>query len=284
VGTLKYVLALALAMLLAACGGGGDGVQTQAAGLTPAGAALAIDVTQPEPAPQSQDNGCNDFALHDTEGSTITVEYAGFSSGIDSSTTTSRTWSLAVGGLTTFEGHEVRRTVVSSSSMAYGESNSISRVFAVRTGPAETAVYGVEHLTWAADPTQATADKQVYASALVDRKFLLASGESVTVPSVSILPTAAPVGNPPIGDRHTAEKTTTYLGREQVTVPGGTFLTCKFEDTYPVPDHIHRATGPDTFTYWLIAGYGIKVKEASKVFLFHDRSEAVSVIVNGRRL
>ncbi len=66
--------------------------------------------------------------------------------------------------------------------------------------------------------------------------------------------------------------TTTYLGREAVTVAAGTYEACKFETT----------SGPTTApsTNWYLVGKGIHLKSVSGA----STTEATSVRFNGQAL
>ncbi|ULQ47032.1 hypothetical protein JN531_001815 [Flagellatimonas centrodinii] len=61
--------------------------------------------------------------------------------------------------------------------------------------------------------------------------------------------------------------TTTYVGREQVSVPAGTFEACKFTDT----------DGTSNTTRWMAVGSGIFLKSISD----GDVNELVSYSING---
>ena len=81
-----------------------------------------------------------------------------------------------------------------------------------------------------------------------DRRFSLGVGESSTV-TYTATTTSSFEGLPPVPPFSSVlTETVTYLGRETVTVPAGTFDTCKFD------------VGDELSTSWLAAGNGFVVK------------------------
>ena len=109
---------------------------------------------------------------------------------------------------------------------------------------------------------------------VVDREFALAPGESTPSLTVTQLDTTINtlngVASPPVTQTTThtiAPKT--FVGIESVTVPAGTFNTCRFTE----PQTNNGVTS--TFTRWLLVGYGgAEVKNS-------QGSTATSVLFNG---
>jgi hypothetical protein len=75
----------------------------------------------------------------------------------------------------------------------------------------------------------ATSSKIVYTPAFRDKRYTLAAGDSVTQ-TYSVTTTSTITGLPaPVTQTTSLTDYVRYLGRETVTVPAGTFDTCKFE-------------------------------------------------------
>ena len=200
-------------------------------------------------------NGCNNFALDDTEGTHIVVESKSIHWGIDSVETSVTTQDWKVGGLTMFAGHELRETTYSYRRQRTGDaaSSSTTRFYGQRTGDAESTTYGYEVV--APSP-----EVMVYSTPRVDKRFSLAVGESLTASDGVI---------------------TTFAGYEMLISPAGTFMTCKFEEAHPANPH-PMVVGK--FSYWILYGRGIKVKTMLAGFLSPFQTDATSITVNGRRL
>jgi hypothetical protein len=85
--------------------------------------------------------------------------------------------------------------------------------------------------------------------------FTLAAGQSVTTTTVSDttqVTTTNGVAGAPVTGEETLTTTLTFLGTETVTVPAGTFLTCK--------THELEAGATEPTITWRMAGYGATVK------------------------
>ena len=91
-----------------------------------------------------------------------------------------------------------------------------------------------------------------------DKRYSLAAGASATQ-TYTITSTATFTGLPPINSSQSQTETVRYLGRDSVTVPAGTFDTCKFEQT------IGTGASAVTSTQWTAAGSaaGVTVKSVS---------------------
>ena len=94
-----------------------------------------------------------------------------------------------------------------------------------------------------------------------DKRLSLAVGESLTTASGNVV---------------------IFVARETVTVPAGTFLACKYEET--VADSAPPSMPPAKLTSWVLVGYGVSVKSTFVGFLHRRDSEATSITVDGRRL
>jgi len=226
--------------------------------------------------PGSTASACFDLALFDTPGTRMTIayNYVGESGGTETVETT-------VGGMTTFEGHMARETstlvtgtVSGSDGFSY---SSTGHTYGARTGTAEVTQYGsVSVLTYASSGLTITSSmRTVLTPPYVDTQYLLAQGASTTATqSGSTTTTTSRTGAPDetATTAFSVTTTTKYAGQETITVPAGTFDTCKFEST--------TDGSPGVTTAWFIAGKGIHVKSAYTGMTV----EATSVTLNGVRL
>ena len=79
----------------------------------------------------------------------------------------------------------------------------------------------------------------------------------------------------PLDGTTTQSYAVTYVGQEQVSVPAGTYNTCKLETTTTA------GNTTTTQTSWLIVGKGIPVKTTTTAAGSTQTIEATSVKVNG---
>jgi len=147
-------------------------------------------------------------------------------------------YSVKVNGPATFEGvsaTEVEfRTPVAGTGVftAYGAYSH----YVVTTGASTTVLDG----------------KVVFATPPQDHEFALSAGQSTT-PQTTTQTTTTTLTVDGVAQTPTTETTTTtsdaitFVGMETVTVPAGTFRTCKFVRT--------KASG-STYTYWSLVGHG----------------------------
>ena len=118
--------------------------------------------------------------------------------------------------------------------------------------------YGMDSSETYAETVDATL---VYPGFDYDKRFSLALGESLTTSYGNVV---------------------TFAARETVTVPAGTFLTCRYEEV--LPDSAPPWMEPAKLTTWFVVGYGLSVKSRFTGFLYLKEDEAVLITVNGRRL
>jgi hypothetical protein len=105
--------------------------------------------------------------------------------------------------------------------------------------------------------------------------FALAPGQSATVTSVTdntAITTTNGVAGSPVVTADSQTITYTFLGNEMLTVPAGTFLTCKLREL------VAGSTQPSTV--WRMAGYGAVVKSSSG----STTQTLTSITVNGSAL
>jgi hypothetical protein len=106
-----------------------------------------------------------------------------------------------------------------------------------------------------------------------DKRYGLSVGQSFTQVSaqqLSSVTTFNGVALPPTTQTISTTKTITYLGQEVVTVPAGTFNTCKYSVV------VNGTAG--TETDWLMVGYGAQVKAIDTSGV---TSTLISLKVNG---
>lgn len=213
-------------------------------------------------------NGCYDLGLAETPGTHIveTFEYSG-------SVTGSQTVDSLVGDLTLFEGHQARATATHSTGSNTVQGTTVAvdtngTFYASRTGTSEMTHYGFS--TVAGPATINT----VYSPPFVDRQSGLAIGESIIATQTGTTNmTFGGTSLPPSQINTTT--TTKYVGQDPVTVPAGTYNTCKFEVT--------TAGSSGVTTNWVIVGNGIPVQ----VTLTGDAPvtmKATAISLNGQPL
>lgn len=236
--------------------------------------------------PTGPNNGCYDLALHDATGTRIVVvmQHSGISTG-------TQTMDWLVKGPKTFEGQSAIETDFRISGTMTTQGQTASSDFTTTsygraTGSAEFTSYGSQTSNTSNMPggfTSTSATKTVYTPPWVSRVFGLAVGQSTTESSTAAITTTTTLSGPGVTLPPTTTTTTTtstmttkFVGREQVTVPAGTYNTCKFEVT--------NAGVTGVTTSWVIDGKGIPVKGTTTVDSAQQTHEATSVTLNGQRL
>jgi hypothetical protein len=91
----------------------------------------------------------------------------------------------------------------------------------------------------------------VYTPPVRDKRFTLATGGTQNY-SFNVATTTTPPGST---TTHTVQNSVTYAGQENITVPAGTFTTCKF----------HTTANGSILTEWLIKGKGIEARSVSNL-------------------
>lgn len=219
-------------------------------------------------------NGCFDLALFDTQGTHLEVAYS-----YSGSMTGTQVMDTTVGGLTTFEGYQARETTTLVSANHDGmSSNSTTRSYILRTGDAEVTHYGTigTYSSTMQGVTYSSTIRTVMSPPYVDPQYSLAIGASVTSTHSGFSTTTTSMTGAPDqthASPFSSTMTTKYVGQESVTVPAGTFNTCKFEVT--------TSGSTDVSTSWFIAGKGIHVKSSYSYNSTVSVIQAVSVKLNG---
>lgn len=213
------------------------------------------------PPPAGASNGCFDLDLLHTPGTTFAVSYR------YSGTNDTQALESTVGGVVTFEGVQARETTTRTIGNVQGQAfDFTSKAYTARTGDAEVTEYGMLSLASAMMPEMRT----VYSPPYVERMYALAVGEAYTATRTGTYTYS--VNGTPSSYTSNDTSTTTYLGRETVTVAAGNYEACKFETT----------SGPTTApsTNWYLVGKGIHLKSVSG----SSTTEATSVRFNGQAL
>ncbi|MBI3370026.1 MAG: hypothetical protein HY021_16670 [Burkholderiales bacterium] len=226
-------------------------------------------------------NGCYDLALADTVGThlVLTFQYSGPITGavtVDSTT----------GPLTPFEGNTGYETLVKTISNTFGIGGSSGTIeiktYGRRTGDAELTQYGntASSTISVSGQTGTITSKGVYTPPYADRSAGIALGSSLsqtstqTTTSTTVIP-GFPVALPPTINTSSQTTVTKYAANETVTVPAGTFSTCRYELSFP-------ATPNTTTTQWIIRGKGIPVQILSKTTGQTDSlQQATAITLNG---
>lgn len=230
-------------------------------------------------------NGCYDLAIADTPGTRGIVEYrfSGLSTGVG-------TVDWTVGGLTAFEGSSGYETVLKNTTTLTAPEPGTTvldiKSYARRTGDAEVTNYGtVSSGAFSQGGFSGTmTTKSVYTPPWASRVYGLALGgtlsetSTMSISSTFTVP-GLPIPLPPTTNTSTVTTVTTYTANETITVPAGTYSTCRFDITYP-----GSPAGTST-TQWVLRGKGIPVKIVSKASGSADSvQEATSITLNGSRL
>lgn len=201
-------------------------------------------------------NGCYDLALMDTAGTHLvgTYQVTGTAAG-------SYTIDTTVGQVTGFEGHaDARESVFTWSSSSLSGYSNQGKSYARRTGDAEQTMYG----NTSASSTSLggysinTSSRSVNTPPTVDRTAGLAVGGSFTMVQTLVTTTTAGVLGLPdtvTTCSNTVTTVTTFVGRETVTVPAGTYATCRFDSK------VTGTTG--TVSNWVLDGKGVPVKSVT---------------------
>lgn len=223
-------------------------------------------------------NGCFDLALMETEGTHAEIGYlySGMLTGNEFSVTT-------VGGLTAFEGSQAREITTVSNGAFFGDGQSftmdtVGRTYSLRTGPAQMTNYGFDTTsTIRVDPfVFSTGMKMVYQPPFIDASYSLAPGASWTGTQTG---TATMTYHGPFGEEEIytiplmIATTIRYVGREQVSVPAGTYDACRFEVT--------SSDTPDVDTQWVVYGKGFAVQTLSVTPEGTQTTQATSMRLNG---
>lgn len=231
----------------------------------------------PGPGPTGPNNGCFDLALSDTQGTRIVAvyDYSGVTTGTQTVTT-------VVGGMTTFEGQQARLSTSTTTGTNTTEGETINvdteiQSYARRTGDAEVTHYGsmLTARTTMAGQTFNSTTRMVWTPPWLDRQYALGLGESYT--STQTVSVTSTVFGQTTTSSSSYSENYKFAARETVTVPAGTYATCKFEMT-------DTSSPNEVTTTWVIAGKGIAVKTVTVGNNFTQTVQARSIQLNGAPL
>lgn len=230
-------------------------------------------------------NGCFDLATMDTPGTRLIVDYR-----YSGPSTGSGTWDWSVVGLTTFEGNSAYETLFKTTTVVTSPRPLTTTVevrnYARRTGDAEVTHYGnsssvaAEYSGYAATTTT----KEVYTPPWVSKLAGIPLGGTLTetwteISTSSTVVTGIPIPVPPTTSTSTTTTTSTYAANETLTVPAGTYSTCRYEST------VAGTPAGASVTTWYVRGKGMLVKSLTRLPGSVDSVlEATSITLNGSRL
>ncbi|MBI5256734.1 MAG: hypothetical protein HY855_09555 [Burkholderiales bacterium] len=219
-----------------------------------------ITPVEPGTGPSGPNNGCYDLGLWSASGVEINATYE-----LEGPRTGNQTITRATNANALFEGQLVVETIVKTSGTVFDNGLPVDtadeiRTYHRRTGEAELTQLGTYAATTATtnDYIRTTTLKTLYTPAWVDRIYALGVGQalssswtSTTTATTSYLNNVLPTTTSTYGGSNS--ETVRYIGRETITVPAGTYATCRFERTSA------SATGGVTVD-WVLAGHGALVK------------------------
>ena len=229
--------ALALSALLSACGGGGGGN----GGGDAAPAALSSDCSSP---------------VLTQVGTTFQFDY------VYSGSFTGGNSSLgSVKRLTTFEGQtdvvevetDTTNEFQSTGQPAVSEGTKLLS-YARRTGNIDTLYGSIATIT--AGFNQGTVVRTVFSPPFVDERFSLSAGQRQTF-TVAGTETSTPPSGLEQVTPVSQSVTVAFIGQEQITVPAGTFLSCRFEIS------VAGTARPNVI--WYHVGNGVVLKRSDPV-------------------
>jgi len=114
----------------------------------------------------------------------------------------------------------------------------------------------------------------VYTPAFIDRRYTLTAGQTMSQTWTQDDTTTVTANGTPAAPSTTTITetiTTTFVDNEQITVPAGTFNTCKFIDS------VSDGQSTSQTTHWLLVGYGVDIQSISN----GTTVSAQSISVNG---
>ena len=271
------------AVLLTACGGGGDSDSGQAAagsnsGASPSDPGLSTTAPVTPATAGTVQSLCNPLDYAYQAGNTLVMTTAnhGLVEGPGTTTAINR-------GMASFEGRNAFETEVTIDAPPTNTTSrilSVVKTYSERTGSTETTTYG-EDAVYDSDTAQGHSTLRahvVQSPALVDKRFGLKAGESVTLNWREKHTSSGNIGSLAIGPLTqdvSFDQQVTFVGVETLTVPAGTFQTCHFEGKIE-----------STVSEWWLVGYPLQIKliERDAAGVVKQTIEAQSITVNGTRL
>ncbi|MBI5256735.1 MAG: hypothetical protein HY855_09560 [Burkholderiales bacterium] len=243
-----------------------------------------ITPVQPGSGATGPSNGCHDLDLAGTTGTqtAVTYEYTGQITG-------NKTVLTQVVGPAMFEALPAVETLVKTSGVLIVDGLPASASAEIRNFHQKTAAGEITHLGSTVATTASTTDysaattiKTVYAPAWQDRSAALAQGQTLSADwqsQITRVTTYSIPGFPPTTNTYGDAGATTlrYIGRESLTLPGGTYSTCRFE-------RINMLPGGGWTTEWWLVGTGLLLKSVQASGHAVQTMRAISLSMNGNPL
>jgi hypothetical protein len=232
--------------------------------------------------PGGTGNGCYDLDLADTQGTHMQVAYQYLGT-----LTGTQTVDTLIGGMTTFQGNSAREATITTTGTNIASGFAVDGTFTLknynrRTATAEMTQYGTV-MSGSGSSQGMTVNMNmtsVFAPPFLDRQYALGIGETYTASqTINTSGSISTMGfTQPISGSSTSTVSTKYVGRETITVPAGTYSTCKLETT------TSGSGSASTLTSWVIVGKGITVKSVMTDGGTTQTIQATSVRLNGANL
>jgi hypothetical protein len=235
---------------------------------------LSAFITPVDPSFGGNDNGCYDLSVYDRPGNHIVANRT-----VSNPLGTQTTESL-VGEVVNFQGQQVREIAVTvAGNYSTLSDTAVVKNYSNHTAEGELSSYGsiVQTSRTYAGATSSETVTTVISPPLADRRYRLAAGESAAQTYSYVKTTAGSSGTSTTRTSGTSRSIIKYVGREVITVPAGTYETCKFETISPR----YSIT-----TEWLIAGPGISVLRVVRTLGQSSlyQTKATAVTLNGQPL
>lgn len=218
-----------------------------------------ITPTDTSDGPTGANNGCQDLAMLDTSGNHLVTVFQVTSI---LNPTSTMTQDFLVGNVTGFEGYPLARESSYTFTVQVpgaGDTTMRGKQYQRRSGDAEITHYGSldTNVGNVVGFTSNSSAKTVWSPPDVDRTAALSPGESFTRAMSEITTTTTHFGIPGLPDRvdsvqRTTNTTVKFVGRETVTVPSGTYATCRFDTSVD--------NQPGYTTDWRVDGKGVSVR------------------------
>lgn len=257
---------------LAGCGGGSDSTATAStpsitptspAAPNPAPAASTND-TPPAPTPGSANAAaiCGGFDFFYTVGNKAQVSFR-----LTGALSGSEDWTITPIGNATFEGQATFQVNVDTTVAITGMTafDVLDKQFTTRNGRASATVHGWEQVR------DGSTSRTILRPPMPDARWSLAPGQS-QLRTYHAEVQAVNGSTATVISASDFSTTDTFVGVESITVPAGTFETCRFDE---------RHSSGATDTLWLLVGTTVPVKFETKDAAKTMGREATKVLVNG---
>jgi hypothetical protein len=280
-------------LALTACGGGGGDSNASTGGAssgTPGVGTPGSGSTTPPPSASPTTNsavGCYDFDAAFNTNSTSKLSYQRQTTLPLTTLVENSVWESSPGIEVVLGGQSMLRsnTKITVVKAATGVAEvSLSSIWLKRTGAAQTTIFQTEDATptdAAGVSTAATRVSRIsYNPPLVDNTASLAIGQSLERHSQAVLSFSPPI----VGSQGSLDFTQSvkFAAIENLTVPAGTYETCRFE-------YVDINPAGSTSTVWILRGKGSLIKSVGISPVGNNQTAtsttvATSVEVNGKKL